>query len=658
MWFTDGDEGGQVHVAGVRPAPPLGAVTKFESKDMTTNSPNTPLRNCGFTIASIIVSSLSWSQAAQASGQARPYRLVWVDDLGDQYSMAQIKLFPDGTGNGALPELLRFRIDEVGNIVGTSVVESAGMFHPRATVWVAASSSGSGSRMRLVFPSLGTAENNVLDSVATSVSTNAASGVLHVGGAIAQSGVCTPAVWSVSVSAASPPALTPPSSIWAANALGIVQAVGPGVLPMVAGAVTAPSACHPPVPFMHDTAGAGSLVGEIVEPCGWADSESQTVPMEMQGSAYAIVAAGASNFGFGWRVCSPCSVFPQQLCDWLSGGVQYEQFARWVPGAGAGSWQFTPPGYVTTDSRALTATVNAAAGWSRSRGVGSGGSGALFPCGESHATVLAFGGGSQSFMDVHYALNTYDNFDGARKSSRVADMCMAPTSWCVASDPTPCPSWLLVGARFGAGGESPLESGSSSRGVLWQGNAVGDWCGKRAEALCVNLPSNKSARVLEVRAVHSIGSGGCAVAVGYLSVPQGDQVTNWGGYGPKLMLMTHPADYNGDLHIDGSDLGLLLSHWGSSDYQYDIDGDGAVNGSDLGLMLGAWTSGGTFVSIPKWDCEGGWQTLPIVAASTLAAQFLGFEDLDELGSFAASQDPATANTLAFEAAVIAQTILN
>jgi hypothetical protein len=52
-----------------------------------------------------------------------------------------------------------------------------------------------------------------------------------------------------------------------------------------------------------------------------------------------------------------------------------------------------------------------------------------------------------------------------------------------------------------------------------------------------------------------------------------------------------PADLNCDGIVNGADLGLLLSSWGSwggSGVFADITGDGNVNGADLGLLLSAW----------------------------------------------------------------------
>lgn len=46
-------------------------------------------------------------------------------------------------------------------------------------------------------------------------------------------------------------------------------------------------------------------------------------------------------------------------------------------------------------------------------------------------------------------------------------------------------------------------------------------------------------------------------------------------------------DFNGDGLVNGLDLGVLLSGWGSA--QGDINGDGTTDGADLGLVLSAWT---------------------------------------------------------------------
>ncbi|MFO0873363.1 MAG: PQQ-dependent sugar dehydrogenase [Phycisphaerales bacterium] len=53
-----------------------------------------------------------------------------------------------------------------------------------------------------------------------------------------------------------------------------------------------------------------------------------------------------------------------------------------------------------------------------------------------------------------------------------------------------------------------------------------------------------------------------------------------------------PGDLNGDGHVDGADLGLMLGVWGEctgTPCAGDLNGDGVVDGADLGSLLGAWT---------------------------------------------------------------------
>ena len=52
---------------------------------------------------------------------------------------------------------------------------------------------------------------------------------------------------------------------------------------------------------------------------------------------------------------------------------------------------------------------------------------------------------------------------------------------------------------------------------------------------------------------------------------------------------TVPGDVNGDGIVDGTDLALVLSVWGSGDDAADLNGDGVVDGGDLALVLSGWT---------------------------------------------------------------------
>ena len=49
-----------------------------------------------------------------------------------------------------------------------------------------------------------------------------------------------------------------------------------------------------------------------------------------------------------------------------------------------------------------------------------------------------------------------------------------------------------------------------------------------------------------------------------------------------------PGDVNGDGTVNGADLGMLLSAWGTSNPAADLNGDGVVDGADLGLVLASW----------------------------------------------------------------------
>ncbi|MGA0173485.1 MAG: GC-type dockerin domain-anchored protein, partial [Phycisphaerales bacterium] len=51
-----------------------------------------------------------------------------------------------------------------------------------------------------------------------------------------------------------------------------------------------------------------------------------------------------------------------------------------------------------------------------------------------------------------------------------------------------------------------------------------------------------------------------------------------------------PGDLNVDGVVNGADLSILLSAWGTADPVADINGDGVVNGADLSTLLSNWTA--------------------------------------------------------------------
>lgn len=57
-----------------------------------------------------------------------------------------------------------------------------------------------------------------------------------------------------------------------------------------------------------------------------------------------------------------------------------------------------------------------------------------------------------------------------------------------------------------------------------------------------------------------------------------------------VTVLSQPGDLNGDLVVDGADLGLLQSSWGTcAGCAADLTGDGIVDGADLGALLANWT---------------------------------------------------------------------
>jgi len=50
-----------------------------------------------------------------------------------------------------------------------------------------------------------------------------------------------------------------------------------------------------------------------------------------------------------------------------------------------------------------------------------------------------------------------------------------------------------------------------------------------------------------------------------------------------------PGDLNGDSHVNGADLAILLGAWGTNNAAADLNHDTIVNAADLAILLGDWT---------------------------------------------------------------------
>ena len=69
-----------------------------------------------------------------------------------------------------------------------------------------------------------------------------------------------------------------------------------------------------------------------------------------------------------------------------------------------------------------------------------------------------------------------------------------------------------------------------------------------------------------------------------------DPHCGFGHIGKILIDAPEPCigDLNGDGSVNGADLTILLSAWGSDDPIADLNGDGIVNGADLTILLSNW----------------------------------------------------------------------
>lgn len=549
--------------------------------------------------------------SAVADG-SKPYRIVRVADLPVGFSSTAFKHFPAGEADGAIADVLRFRFDPEGNIVGT-VVDAAGV--PHGAVWSVASGQ---PRLARLLPTPGQGLGTVVTAVSRDGSrVRMGGGVMPIGG-----GLGTPRVWEVDISGSAP--LLPVAQTWDSPIVGLVQALGPGEDPLVGGGARIATDCpHEPQatqPFLtHLSTGATFAPGVISEPCGAAASMQPV----MRGSVYAVV-GGLLPWGFGWRDCNACPMANAE-CQVHAGLFPYERFARWQTGSGMGAWQLVMPPSTFMSSRAVDAIQSAACGWATVMAEGDPFEAGGLACGSVHAQVMGIVGDDGYFVDIHGTITTHDQADASRVASRASAIVAAPPGW---------DSELLVaGSRGSLALTLPGNLDSDSRGILWQGTIGDDWCGKRAEALAVNLAVVSPSGPLEIHALHGLLDSGAAVGIAYL---RSNDVPGaiWGQVGAKLVVMTHPADFNGDLRVRGDDLGVFLGAWGSGDAEFDLDASGSVSGSDLGILLQAYSPQGVMANIPKWECDKGeWFSVPVISAASSAALLFGFSDLEDFGDF-------------------------
>ncbi len=128
--------------------------------------------------------------------------------------------------------------------------------------------------------------------------------------------------------------------------------------------------------------------------------------------------------------------------------------------------------------------------------------------------------------------------------------------------------------------------------VLWQINSVGDATGVATK--CSPSPTKRGVfwRDGEFFFLTDIVVGNKATITDGVAINESGQtlakssMLGWVVLSP-LVCGTF-GDLNGDGVVDGADLGLLLSAWGSGGSDADLNEDGVVDGADLGLLLSAW----------------------------------------------------------------------
>lgn len=226
-------------------------------------------------------------------------------------------------------------------------------------------------------------------------------------------------------------------------------------------------------------------------------------------------------------------------------------------------------------------------------------------------------GDSRALLDLHSVIPADDV--GGLDQSAVAAVIERPQDDSSALDPG---GWMALGVI--SSGVWYDEDVSGARGAFWLSRIdQGDlqWCFQDANDVSLRAPG------WTIQALHDATSDGILVGVARRA---GER---------RLCYLTSCADLNGDLFVDGADLGSVLTHWGErgaamgDDPAIDLNGDDLVDGVDLGALLVAWTGPAPGVPVrvapncnaPQW--QQAIERLPYVQSATLA---LGFDNLDAL----------------------------
>ena len=161
-------------------------------------------------------------------------------------------------------------------------------------------------------------------------------------------------------------------------------------------------------------------------------------------------------------------------------------------------------------------------------------------------------------------------------------------------------------------------------GAIWLGrwsNSASEWCYLDANEVALQAPGWR------IQSLHDATLGGVLLGIAQQSDSR------------RLCYLTSSADFDGDLRVDGGDVGVVLTSWGTNGAgsgempPVDLTGDQIVDGEDFGVLLTAWTGSDPDSRVRVvLDCqESQWQAaiirLPFVEQ---AAYALGFDGLDGL----------------------------
>lgn len=273
-------------------------------------------------------------------------------------------------------------------------------------------------------------------------------------------------------------------------------------------------------------------------------------------------------------------------------------------------------------------------------------------CEYSHAAVFTkpYSGPEEIALNIHYAIE-------APQTDVYVQSDVARVGAAIRGDGR----WVAVGARSPTRSLETGEPDGASDGVIWVGKTREQshhWCGRSMSDESViqkkcRLAPNGPIQELTIQAVHDVLSSGVALGIGTL----GSSDPSSRRY---LVLLTEVSDIDGDQRVNGVDLGMLLSAWGtpSPNGECDLDGDGNVTATDLTMILSHWGFGETGRGAEiSGLCGDEWAEIAPLPIH-LAIHAIGFENPDEFSTVAVSLPRDSAVSLCCFVVDVARSLTN